>query len=103
MTTDKVYQKYLSQYNFDMVVGQSNFVKCKPDKASTVNILKELGVSEENAYFIGDGQTDIETAYNANIKHIAVLWGYRDKDQLEKARAKVFAYKPSDILDIINS
>ncbi len=101
MTTDKVYQKYLSQYGFDMVVGQSNNVKCKPDKTATLNILKTLDVSEENTYFIGDGQTDIETAYNANIKHIAVLWGYRDKDQLEKVGAKVFAQNPLDILDII--
>ncbi len=103
MTTDKVYEKYLKQFGFDMVVGQSNNVKCKPDKTATLNILKELGVSEENAYFIGDGQTDIETAYNANIKHIAVLWGYRDKEQLEKVGANTFAYTPSDILDLIQS
>ena len=101
MTTDKVYQKYLSEYGFDMVVGQSNNVKCKPDKTATLNILKTLDVKKENAYFIGDGQTDIETAYNADIKHIAVLWGYRDKDQLEKVGAKVFAKNPLDILEII--
>ncbi|MBE7081836.1 MAG: HAD family hydrolase [Clostridiales bacterium] len=101
ITTDKVYQKYLSEYGFDMVVGQSNNVKCKPDKTATLNILKALNVKKENAYFIGDGQTDIETAYNADIKHIAVLWGYRDKDQLEKVGAKVFAQNPLDILEII--
>ena len=101
MTTDKVYQKYLNEFGFDMVIGQNSNVKCKPDKTATLNILKELNVSEENAYFIGDGQTDIETAYNANIKHIAVLWGYRDKEQLIQVGAKIFAEKPSDILKII--
>ena len=103
MTTDKVYQKYLSEFGFDMVVGQSNNVKCKPDKTATLNILKALDVSAENAYFIGDGETDIETSYNANIKHIAVLWGYRDKEQLEQVGANVFASVPSDILNIIKS
>ena len=103
ITTDKVYEKYLSQFGFDMVVGQSNNVKCKPDKTATLNILKQLNVSQENVYFIGDGQTDIETAYNSNVKHIAVLWGYRDKEQLEKVGANTFAYTPSDILDIIKS
>ncbi len=103
ITTDKVYQKYLKQFDFDMVVGQSNNVKCKPDKTATLNILKELGVSQENTYFIGDGETDIQTSYNANVKHIAVLWGYRDKEQLEKVGAKTFARLPLDILDIIKS
>ena len=103
MTTDRVYQKYLSQFGFDMVVGQSNNVKCKPDKSATLNILKQLEVSQENAYFIGDGETDIQTAYNSNIKHIAVLWGYRDKEQLEKVGANTFVNTPSEILDIIKS
>ncbi len=103
MTTDKVYQKYLSQFGFDMVVGQNSNVKCKPDKTATLNILKELDVEKENAYFIGDGQTDIETAKNADVKHIAVLWGYRDKDQLIEVGANTFATNPLDILKIIKS
>ena len=86
-----------------MVVGQSSSVKCKPDKTATLNILEKLNVEKQNAFFVGDGETDVLTSINAGIKNISVLWGYRDKDQLEKARAKVFAYKPSDILDIINS
>ncbi len=103
MTTERVYEKYLSDFGFDMVIGQNNNVKCKPDKTATLNILKELDVDKDNAYFIGDGETDIKTAYNAGIKHIAVLWGYRDKDQLEEVGANTFAYKPLDILSIIQS
>ena len=77
-TTDEVYQKYLSFANFDMVVGQSSSVKCKPDKTATLNILKQLGVKNENAFFIGDGETDVLTSINAGIKNISVLWGYRE-------------------------
>ena len=51
MTTDRVYQRYLSQFGFDMVIGQSNNVKCKPDKTATLNILKQLNVEKENAYW----------------------------------------------------
>lgn len=100
-TTDKVYEEYLKDFGFSKVIGQSGTVKCKPDKTATINILNELDVLPENAYFVGDGETDVLTAINSNVKSIAVLWGYRDKEQLEQAGAKVFAYTPKDLLSLI--
>ncbi len=102
-TTDTVVREHLQKFNFDMVVGSGNGVKCKPDKTATLNILKELGVAPENAFFVGDGETDVLTAVNSNVKGIAVLWGYRDKEQLESAGAKVFAQTPSQVLNFILS
>lgn len=102
MTTDKVYEKYLSQFNFDMVVGQSGSVKCKPDPTATLNILQKLNVEKENTIFIGDGETDYLTSKNAGVKNVSVLWGYRDKDQLEKVGASNFANQIKDIFTLIN-
>ena len=101
MTTDDVYKTYLEKFGFDKVVGQSGSVKCKPDKTATLNILKELDTLPENAYFVGDGETDIITAKNAGIKSIAVLWGYRDKEQLVEAGATTFAIQPQDLISLI--
>ena len=64
-------------------------------------ILKELSVNKENAYFVGDGETDVITAKNAGVEPISVLWGYRDKDQLLSEGARLFAEKPSDLLSLI--
>ncbi len=100
-TTDIVYEKYLKQYNFDKVVGQRNGIKIKPDKTATLNILKELGVLPENTYFVGDGETDVQTSVNAKTIGIAVLWGYRDKQVLSSFGAKTFADKPLDLLKLI--
>ena len=102
MTTEKVYEKYLSQFNFDMVVGQSGSVKCKPDPTATLNILKTLGVQKQNTIFIGDGETDVLTSKNAGVKNISVLWGYRDKDQLESVGASNFVSQIKDIFTLIN-
>ena len=101
MTTNEVYQKYLSFINFDMVVGQSSNVKCKPDKTATLNILEKLSVQKEQAIFIGDGETDVLTSINAGIKNISVLWGYRDKNQLQKVGATTFVRHPKEILSLI--
>ena len=100
-TTDTVYENHLKRFGFDKVVGQSGQVKCKPDKTATLAILNELGVLPENAYFVGDGETDVMTSINAGTNGIAVLWGYRSKKALEDAGATVFAGTPWDILDFV--
>ena len=100
-TTDNVIKNHMSDLNFDKVVGQSGSVKCKPDKAATLAILKELNVLPENTYFVGDGDADVLTSLNSETNGIAVLWGYSSKEKLAAFGATAFAYKPEDILKII--
>lgn len=100
-TTDRVYNKYLKDYNFDIVIGQRDGVKCKPDKTATINLLKDLDVEPKNCYFVGDGETDAETSINAGTNGISVLWGYRRQSDLEKVGANVFAKTPKDLLKLI--
>ena len=101
-TTDNVVKNYMSGFGFDKIVGQSGSVKCKPDKAATMNILEELGVSPDNAYFVGDGDADVLTAINSGTKGIAALWGYSPREKLEKFGATVFARSPRELLSIID-
>lgn len=99
--TDTVYNRYLSQYQFDLVIGQSELFPCKPNEASTLFVLEKLGVKKENAYFVGDGETDVITALNAGVKPVSVLWGYRGKEQLQQAGATCFAQTADQLLDIL--
>jgi phosphoglycolate phosphatase len=99
--TDKICKEQLSDIPFDKIVGQSNGVKCKPDKMATEQILKEFNVEKQNAYFVGDGEADVQVAINAGVNGISVLWGYRTKEQLEKVGATVFAKTPQDLLKLI--
>lgn len=100
-TTDNVIKNHMSDLNFDKVVGQSGSVKCKPDKAATLAILNELNVLPENTYFVGDGDADVLTSLNSGTNGIAVLWGYSSKEKLAAFGATAFAYKPEDLLKII--
>jgi phosphoglycolate phosphatase len=100
-TTDEVYKKYLAEYNFDIVVGQRAEKKTKPDPETTLEIIKNLSADKENTYFIGDGETDVQTAINAGVNGIAVLWGFRDKTQLQTAGANIFISSPLEILSVI--
>ena len=100
-TTNNVVENYMNDLKIDIVVGQRGDVKCKPDKTATLNILSKLNVKPSNAYFVGDGDTDVLTSINCGTNGIAVLWGYSSMEKLKGAGAKVFAKTPQEVVDII--
>ena len=100
-STDKVYEKYLKNLPFDMIVGENPKFKCKPDPAGALYILEKFGVAPENAYIVGDGETDVLTALNAKTNGIFALWGNRTKVQLKAVGGTVFAETPLDLLKLI--
>ena len=65
--------------------------------------LAELDALRDEAVCIGDSEVDLQTAANAGLPCIAVLWGFRDKDFLSENGARVFADDPKDILSILKS
>ena len=95
--TESVYAKFLSDFEFNVVLGHTEFYPLKPNPASTYAILDKLGVSAEDCLFVGDGEPDVQTARAANIKCVSALWGFRTKEQLVKAGAENFAEKFSDL------
>lgn len=100
-TTINVYNTFLKKFNFDLFQGGDIGIKPKPDATQTLKILEKLNVLPTNAYFVGDGETDVLTAINAGVNSIAVLWGYRDKLTLFNNGARVFASNPKEILNLV--
>lgn len=86
---------------FDYAVGERERIRRKPAPDSVNEALRVLGFDKSEAVYIGDSDVDFETAKNAELPCISVLWGFRDEDFLRKIGAKTFVSKPSEILDII--
>lgn len=84
-----------------VAIGERENVRRKPCPDSVFEALKELGAEKETAIYIGDSDTDVETAKNAGIPCIGVTWGFRDRDILEKAGADYIIDEPSQLLGII--
>ena len=101
-TTDEVAKIYLKDFKFDLILGQKDGVKCKPDPTAVLSALKDLNVTPDNSYMVGDGETDYLLSVNADMHHICALWGYRTKEQLQKVGATVFASDFPSILKFIN-
>lgn len=52
---------------------------------------EQLGADPDKTVFVGDSEVDIATARAADLPCISVLWGFRDRDVLERAGAQQFA------------
>ena len=56
------------------------------------------GGNKGGVVYVGDSDVDIQTATNAGIPCISVLWGFRDKDFLIQHGAKNFISAPQELL-----
>ncbi len=88
---------------FDFSVGEKENVNRKPAPDSVLCSLDYLNVSKSEAIYIGDSEVDIETAENAGIPCIAVLWGFRDEAFLKTFNPDYIVSEPSEIDGIIDS
>jgi len=67
---------------FDIVVGEGD-TEMKPSPAPVIHACRMLNEKPENCVIVGDSEDDIITGKSAGAKTIAVLWGYRNRKQLE--------------------
>lgn len=75
----------------DCAVGERAGIPKKPAPDSVQEVLRALKISREQAVYVGDSEVDVVTARNAGMDGILVLWGFRDRQTLERAGAKTFA------------
>lgn len=92
---------FFKNYNFKEIHGQKKDVPKKPDPKAALDIVKFLNSSCENTYFIGDTKIDMQTAKNANMTAIGVLWGFRDEKELRDFGADFIVSNPLEILKIL--
>ena len=59
--------------------------------------LRLLHDNGERAVYVGDSDVDLQTARNADLPCISVLWGFRDRDFLLANGATTFVKTPSEI------
>ena len=76
--------------------GESADCPRKPAPDMVLQAMKQIGV--DRCIYVGDSETDVETARNAGVKCLSVLWGFRDKACLIKAGAEYFCEDPAELL-----
>ena len=64
------------------VLGERSDLPRKPAPDGALQIIRQLGAKPERTLYVGDGETDIQTALNAGIDCAWVAWGYRRLSEL---------------------
>ena len=75
----------------------TNFAK----KEVALGFYMQKGVSSEEVLYIGDSEVDAATGNAADMDTVLVEWGFRSREELEKADAYRIVAAADEILDII--
>lgn len=75
--------------------GEDGDCPRKPAPDMLYQAMEALGA--ERCIYVGDSEVDVETARNAGMPCLSVLWGFRDVRCLEQAGAKHFCRLPKEL------
>lgn len=100
-------KKLLSKYDFSknltLVLGCDSLSHSKPHPEPILKTLEKMGLSSDQAVYIGDHKNDITASNAANTDSIAALWGYgtNECDDVSNWGATYIAKDVKDIFSII--
>ena len=80
-------------------IGESADCPRKPAPDMVYKAMRELGV--EQCIYVGDSEVDVVTAKNANVPCLSVLWGFRDKTDMEEVGGTHFCEKTADLVSAL--
>ena len=98
--TVKVIEKTFALDTFDLVQGQSDLFPRKPAPDGALYLAERLGVLPEECLYVGDTGTDMKTGRGANMYTVGVLWGFRDREELERDGADQVIAQAGELADI---
>lgn len=92
----------LTQY-FDFI-GGSLLDNSRTDKGEVIEyVLSSLKADREKTIMVGDRSHDILGAKKCSVKSIGVLYGFGNREELEKAGADYIAETPTQLGDLLLS
>lgn len=87
---------------FPVVVGYDDATRHKPDPEPVRVALSRLGVSADQAAFVGDSPHDVHAGKAAGVVTIAALWGPFDRETLADARPDHFIGCMADLPGVLD-
>ena len=98
--TSRMITHYFQPNPFQVVRGQRAGVPLKPDPASALAIARQLNIPPVDWLYLGDTNTDMQTAQAAGMVPVGVAWGFRDRKELLASGAAAIIDAPADLLKL---
>ena len=91
-------ENLLPDWRFDIVQGINDGFNPKPDPAGALKVADTMGLTPGEFLYLGDTNTDMQTAVAAGMYPIGALWGFRQAEELTANGAKTLINHPTDLL-----
>ena len=101
--TVKCVERFLSKWEFVMVVGSNGRFPKKPDPAGALAIADWMQEDPKQIVFMGDSATDMQTAVNAAMFPLGAGWGFRPASELMQNGCRFLARDPRDVVEFLDS
>ncbi len=85
----------------DEVYGGIEGLPKKPDPYMVNKAICHSGIKKEEILYVGDSDVDMQAAKNAGLKSCGVLWGFRERNELEAAGAVLICSNCSELSRLI--
>lgn len=100
--TLKLVHYFFPDIRFAAIYGQREDVPIKPAPDIVYDILRDTGISTEQALYVGDSGVDMQTACNAGVESAGVTWGFRSEAELREHGAAHLVHEADAILSFLN-
>lgn len=90
----------LDQY-IATIVGCDSCVNHKPHPEPVERALALIGVSAQQAVFVGDSPHDVESGRAAGVRTVGVTWGAFSRAELERSGADVVIDRVDELRDVV--
>lgn len=100
--TQKVVRTLLPDWDFAAVAGARKDIARKPDPAGALRIARILGCEPGSFLYLGDTNTDMQTAQAAGMFAIGALWGFRTAEELKENGARALLSVPMELCPFLD-
>ena len=97
IATKPLCKEYFGEHIY--ALGESNACPRKPAPDMIYQGMAAIGV--DRCIYVGDSEVDVQTAQNAGVPCLSVLWGYRDEACLREHGATHFCDDPAKMLSCL--
>lgn len=100
--TQMVVSTILPAWHFSAIAGARETFPRKPDPAGALRIAKLLHLAPEDFLYLGDTNTDMQTARAARMFAVGALWGFRTAEELKENGAQALLSVPIELCALLD-